>query len=444
MFQRLIKKRDFWIVLALFLSAGFFRIFFLDLIEFKADEAFTIYEMENFFSSPYLMQVGPISSTKVYNPPLYNYLMIVLSSVSREPQFISFLIALINSICIPLFYLVVKKFYPAKIALIASVLMALSPLSILYSRKIWNTNLLMPFCLAYFYFLHQIALKNDKKAYFGLFLSLILASQIHLSSFFLTLAILGTLFILKKKINIKTTLLGVIIALIPVISYLYRQVTSNPICIDCQAILNYQSSNLSFDPGNFIRQFQIIGGIYFWDSLGTDYNLFLSNYPIIKFLNFVFTLEYLIPLIGIFLLIKYKSKYLFIPLILGLMATILFLTRTPSYIYHTIVASPLIFVFYALSLENLEKFFKSKKIVLLIFLIILISNIIFEIFFYKFLSEKKTIQGYYGPIFKITKEFVENKLAPYKDLPNFERIKIYGYVFSQYPDFEEQISKYLK
>lgn len=433
------KKTLYLTTALLLISASIFRIFFLDLVEFKADEAYTVYELESFYASPYLMEVGPISSTKVYNPPFYNYLMIVLSFFSREPQVLSFIIGLISTICVPIFYLLVRKYYSNQIALWSALLMALSPISILYSRKIWNTNLLLPFCLAYFYFLHQVILKKDKKSYLGLFLTLILASQIHLSALFLTVALTVCLLIWKKKINFKAALIGILLALIPALPYLYRQF---PVCIDCQALFSYQSSNLSFDPENFIRPFQIVNGIYFQDSLGTDYQLFLDQYPYVKVLNVIFVFEFLIPILGIILLIKQKSKFIFIPVIMGLMVLILFITRTPAYIYHTITISPFIYLFYALSLESLGKRFKSNLLPILILIIILVSNFIFQASFIKFISEKKDIKGYYGPIFSLTDEFVKKQIMPYQSLPDYQRIRIFALAFSQFPPFHLRMAEY--
>lgn len=431
----------FWIIL-LFAASAIFRMFFLDLIEFKNDEALTVYQLENFYSHPYLMQTGPISSTKVYNPPFYNYLMIMLSFFSRDPQFLSFVIGLINTLCVPLFYLLVKKYYSNTTAILAAFLMALSPISILYSRKIWNTNLLMPFCLAYFYFLMQVIIKKDKKSYLGLFLTLVLMTQIHASGLFLTISTILTLIFLKRKINFKYALIGLILGLIPALPYFYREISSNPICIDCQAFIKYQSSNLNFDFGNILRPFQVVNGVYFFDPLGLDYNLFLEKFPLIKFINLVFYLEYAVPVLGIYLLIKYKSKHLYLLLISGLVILLLILTRSTSYIYHTRIISPLIILVYALSLELMQKFFKSKKIALAIFLIISLSNIIFEISFYKFLFDKKIIKGDYGPIFAVTKTYAQNQIEPYKDLPNYQQIKIYSYVFSVFPDFHYHLGEY--
>lgn len=431
----------FWIIF-LFAVSAIFRMFFLDLIEFKQEEAFTVYELEKFYSHPYLMQVGPISSTKVYNPPLYNYLMIGLSFFSRNPQFLSLMIAFINTLCVPLFYLLVKKYYSNRTALLASFLMALSPMSILYSRKIWNTNLLMPFCLAYFYFLMQVVTKKDKKSYLGLFLTLALASQIHLSGLFLTIATILSLIFLKIKINFKYALIGLILGLIPALPYFYRQFSSNPICIDCQTLIKYQSSNLNFDFGNVLRPFQVANGVYFFDALGQDYNLFLEKFPLIKIINFIFYLEYAIPIFGIYLLIRYKSRHTYLLLILGLVILQLILIRTTSVIYHTRIISPLIILIYALSLESIQKFFKSKKIMLGIFLIFLASNTIFEVSFYKFISDKKIIRGDYGQIFAVTKTFAQNQTKPYKNLPNYQQIKTYAYVFSQFPRFNYQLAVY--
>lgn len=77
-----------------------------------------------------------------------------------------------------------------------------------------------------------------------------------------------------------------------------------------------------------------------------------------------------------------------------------------------------------------------------IILIILISNVIFETSFDKFISEKKVIKGYYGPIFAVTKAFAQEQIQAYASLPNYQQIKIYAYVFSQFPPFHARLGEY--
>src|SRR3990167_7045496 len=104
------KNPIVWVVI-FFLLSSIFRLSNLDLIEFKSDEATTVYQTVQFFESPYLIERGLISGTGVYNFPLFNYLMVALGVFSKDPQFLSGMIALINSLLVAVFFLMVKKFY---------------------------------------------------------------------------------------------------------------------------------------------------------------------------------------------------------------------------------------------------------------------------------------------------------------------------------------------
>lgn len=130
----------FWILIIL-LGAAFLRILYLDLIEFKLDEATIVYQTVQFYLNPYLIQRGLISGLGVYNFPLFNYLIILIAIFSRDPQFISFLIALINTILIPFFYLIIRRYYNHMTAVFVAFLLAFSPWAVLFSRKIWAQDL---------------------------------------------------------------------------------------------------------------------------------------------------------------------------------------------------------------------------------------------------------------------------------------------------------------
>jgi len=60
----------------------------------------------------------------------------------------------------------------------------------------------------------------------------------------------------------------------------------------------------------------------------------------------------------------------------------------------------------------------------------ILSNIIFEISFNKFLAEKKVINSGYGQIFSVTEEYVNKIVEPYKYQPDYEQIKAYAYIFA--------------
>jgi 4-amino-4-deoxy-L-arabinose transferase-like glycosyltransferase len=421
----------FWSIL-IFSFASFFRIFFLDLIEFKFDEAFTVFELNNFFSNPYLMQQGPIQSTGVYNYPFYNYLMIILSLPSRNPVFLSFLIALINSFSIVLLYLLIKRFYGNFIAVFSSLILAFSPWSILLSRKIWIPDLILPFVIFSFYYFHKLIIKSDRKSSFLLFFSLSLLFQLHATGIFFTIAVILILFLFKKTFYFKNALLGFGTGFIFAIPYFLKQLFSNPFCIDCLSFFSYQSTPRPFDIYNFLRPFQLLGGLNFNTVIGNDYILFINFFPFLDITNYIFIIEALFILLGIYYILKFKKEYIYLVLFLLFIPFFYFISKTPSYTQYFASLIPISALILAFSFKYLFSFkhLFLKILAIIIFVIFIATNIFFEYSFYNFLKQKKTVDGDYGSIFSVNEILVTNSTSPYIFSPYYNELKNYSYMFT--------------
>lgn len=435
------KNTFIWTII-IFICAASFRLTNLGLIEFKLDEARDVYEMNQFWQNPHLLERGTVQSTGVYNPPLWYYFLILISLPSRDPQYLSFVIGLINCIAVAGFYLVVRKFYGQTLGIVAGLLMAFSPWMIIFSRKIWAPDLIFPLVVVWFYFLHLIVIPtkvgihtnnlyrsriksgmteeggvnygNNRWAWLGLVLTLMLLAQLHASGIFLGLASIIVITIItvitKTRINFKFALLGFLISLIPLIPYLIYQLQNN--CPDCQAYVTYQQGEALgavpfFDPNSFLRPFQFIGGSGFQNALGEEgLGDFVEKYPLIGVINFVFLLEFIIFILGIVFLIKQK-RYVLLG-ILGLAAILIFITRTPGYLYYFLIVSPILILIYSLGIILISQKMGRIGLISLIGLILL-SNIVFTFSFYKYLSETKIVPGDYGQIYSLLKEQAQEK-----------------------------------
>ncbi len=430
-----------WVIFLL-IAAAIFRIFFLDLIEFKGDEATTVYEIQKFYDKPYLFQVGTRQSTGFYSPPLYNFLMVLLSLYSRHPQIISLVIAVMNTISVIVFYFLIRRYYAELTARFGSVLLALSPIPILFSRKIWSPDVVLWFVLPIFYFTHEFLIKRSQKAAFGLFLSLSLLIQLHPTGIFLSAAIIITMLVLKVRINFYKSLTGFFLGLIFAIPFFYREFTSNPICIDCSLFLqNQQESTFPFDFRHLALPFQLTNGLYFPNILGADYSAFLKVNSLINLINIAGIISVILPLLSLFFILKKQKKYLFLLLIIAPLPILYFITRTRFSIHYYIVLIPFITLLYVLPIQIIKN--KLLKVFFIATLLTLIfSNFIFEINFNSFLSYKKNIRGDYGKIFALTDEFVQSQVKQYRDLPDYDKILTYSYVFSQYPPFHQRMGEY--
>lgn len=438
------KNNIFWLFMILF-GAAFFRIFFLDLIEFKLDEALTVFQTVQFYSNPYLIQRGLISGIGVYNFPLFNYLIIILSVFSRDPQFLSFFIALINTILVPIFYLIIRKYYDQITSIFAGFLLAFSPWAIIFSRKIWAQDLILLLLIPLFGLLHELIIRKKTNFTLPIFIILTLLTQLHASGLFLSVASVLIFILLRVKINIQKAILGVVIGIILMIPYFAFQLSSNPICSDCEAFFKYQNMPRTYDVYDLIRPFQLMNGQGYHFILGNSYDDFASFFPFLNTLKYFFLLSFLIPLAGIFFILTKKRNYLFIILYLTIIPLLYFVTRTISYMHYFVILIPFVVILYALSFSSLYDLTKKtffKTIICLIFAIFILANIIFLYSFNQYLSSAKVIKGDYGPIYALTKQVVNNEIGKYNSLSYYNELKSYTYVAIWFKDFHTKLGEF--
>lgn len=434
----------FWILIFL-LGAGYFRIFFLNLIEFKLDEATTVYQTVQFFLNPHVIQRGLISGIGVYNFPLFNYLVIILGVFSRDPQFITFLIALINTLLVPIFYLIIRKYYDHITAIFSAFLLAFSPWAIIFSRKIWAQDLILMLLIPLFALLHELIIRKKIYLTMPVFILLVLLVQLHASGFFLLVTTILVLIILRIRFNVWQALVGILIGLIPAIPYLVFQLTSVPVCTDCEAFFKYQNLPRTFDIYNLVRPFQLMNGQGYHFTLGESFDSFVSFFPFLAILKYFFLSSFLVPLAGVVFILTKKRNYFFLILYLVFIPLLYFVTRTIAYMHYFVILIPFIVVLYAISFSgfyNLVKMKLFKILIILVFIIFISANIIFLYSLNQFLSFNKTIKGDYGPIFSLTKQSVENEIGKYNSLPYYDEIQGHAYVYYWSKDFHNKLGEF--
>lgn len=426
------KKNIVWIII-IFLLSSIFRLFFLDLMEFKSDEATIVYQTVRFFDHPYLIQRGLISGTGAYNFPLFNYLMIIPAMWSRDPQFLSWVIALINSLLVSVFFLFVKRYYDLITAVFASLLLAFSPWGVIFSRKIWAQDLILLFLIPFFWALHELILFKNSKVVLPMFALLTLLVQLHGSGIFLSFVTILILLILRVRISFKSAIAGILIGLIPSLPYFFFQLNSFPSCSDCEALLKYQNSFRAFDFNIFLRPFQIISGLGYHFVLGKTYADFTAAYPLVNLLKYVFITGFFVTIMGIFFVFFKKRKYLFLVIYFIIIPFLYFITKTPAYMHYFVIIILMSVLLFAISMSSVYALVRGKflkTLILAYFLLFLISNITFLTFFYRFLDLQKNIEGDYGPVYSLTKSFIEKETSSYNSLSYYNQLKSYAYIYA--------------
>lgn len=429
-----------------------FRLFTLNNIEFKADEALFVYLTNQLYANSHFVSTGIPSSTGIQNFPLFNYFLYIIGFFSQNPIYLSLIIASLNCISVIGFYFFLKKHFNTFIANSASLLLAVSPWNILLSRKIWPQDVIIILVIGFFYFLFNYFENKKAKNIFWSFLILSLLFQLHGSGIFFAIAT-AIIFLLQKiRLPLKHASLGFITGLLPGLPFIIYQVFPDPFCPDCIRFIEFQSIPKVFDFFNFTRPFIFLGSLEFITILGEDFQIFISKNPVIDLFNLITYLFYIFCILSsIFLIFKLKDKrkifsnlkMLIISLYIFIIPTLYFLTRTPSYFHYFVIISPLLFILIGFILNKVSAVTpRAKFVTLLIISLFLFSNIAFNFSFYKFINITKDISGDYGSIFPLTDNLTNEYLIQYKSLPYYDELKYYTYIFIRTPQLNTRTAEF--
>jgi 4-amino-4-deoxy-L-arabinose transferase-like glycosyltransferase len=172
----------FDMLLWLFIVAGIVaRLSRLDAMEFKHDEFTHVLSGYRAFvhpwSTPLLGEQGVNVSPGVF---FYQFLSVPVA-VTRDPVWIARFIALVNVASIFALFRLVRGVFTSQVALWTTALFATTPWMIVFSRKIWNPDLIVPFLLLTLWCLFSAMQRYAQWKVIAFAVSLALVSQLHLS-----------------------------------------------------------------------------------------------------------------------------------------------------------------------------------------------------------------------------------------------------------------------
>ncbi|NCN58323.1 hypothetical protein GW940_00205 [Candidatus Microgenomates bacterium] len=411
------------------LVAAIFRITNLDLIEFKGDEAINLYLAARPVFGHSLPPGGTISSIGIVNPPLLNYILFPFALISTNPKIVSLLIGLLNSVTIGLLYLVYRHYYGFKSALISCIFIALSPWAIIYSRKVWAQDFILPLMVPLILSVHKIV-KEKKPRYWILyaFISLLLI-QLHQPSLYFVAIVSLLIIVQQRKVSIKYSAIGIVLGLLPLIPYLIFQLgNSCPACASYTAASQRFSEN--YDLILFFRPLQIMSQGGFRFILGEDVLTMANSYPLLFSLRRIFYFEYLLIPLGGFLFLKQFPKLKILVWICILLPAIYFVSKVVPHMHYFVTLIPFLALLlgtaFAWLIKNKHLAIKYSSIVVLVLLISI--SIWYNLVFFDLLRNKQEIKGDYGTIFAVTEKRTNQIYDKYKDLPEYEEILLNSYV----------------
>ncbi len=401
-----------------------FRVTFTNLIEFKGDEALLLLLSTRPMYSNFFAQTGTVSSVAIANPPLINYLLFPFVTFSRNPDTVSFFIGVINSLAIVLFFFTIKKYHKERTAVFSTILLCLSPWAIIYSRKIWNPDFILPLFVILFFSVHKIV-KEKRNDYWIVYIvfSLFLV-QIHLINlifiFFLTLLILK-----DNRPKARNIILGLFVGLLPIIPYIIFEINNN--CPDCKSFIESRARlTTNFSPQLLLKPFQITGISGFDFLIGNKF----TNLTKINLISKILLLFYPLLISGVFLFYKENKKYRVFVYATFLTPIFYFLLRIENLMHYFIILLPIIYLIvgYLFSFLTTHKIKYVRSLGYSLFFVVIICYTALNIQLFVYLSRNTNIEGDYGSIFSYTKAQNLKILSKYRKDIHFEEMFLFSYV----------------
>jgi 4-amino-4-deoxy-L-arabinose transferase-like glycosyltransferase len=353
-------RHERWLLLAILCAAAFVRLWRLDLMEFKYDEAeacrlaYHVLGDQLPDGANHVPLTGLRASVGLPNPPLFVYALALPLSLSRSPYAAVIFIALCNVVAVWLCYWAGRRFFSPFVGLTAAALYALSPWAIAYSRKIWAQDL-MPVIVCLFLLLaHEFLVLKKPRALAGLILLAAAAIQLHFSALIL-LGVLGFILLTgRPAFHWRWFACGTAAALLLYAPYFYHFAATQG--SDFAALREYRQAWVGRMPAGerlllAIRYtFAVSNADEFAYLTGTSWRLFFP-------LSLVSGLATITALVRACLRARTQTVFparLMLAVWFGLPALGLFVTGIQPSPHYFIILYPLPFLGLALALEKLE------------------------------------------------------------------------------------------
>lgn len=416
--MRKIQQRYHWFTMILWVLIAMglvVRMMQLPLMEFKGDE---FHFLTQSFLHPFALgQIHDVRSPfPIPHPPSFAYFLAIPASLTIDPVAITASIAWLNIIGLWMFYGFCRRVFGKNVARISTALLASMPWAVLFSRKIWNPDLVFPCQMLFLIsFEHLIRSYKPWKLYVFVIM-LVLFLQAHLLSLFSIIPVAIVLYMvhlpMTRSHSVKAAALFIVLFL-PYISYIFGTRTGG-----ITTIAQYFSSGgLDFSAlhHNILWWARTSTGLGFDYLLGPDaYQFFLQVYHI-QWIPYVFAWYVMAAACGVLWILSRMMRdifwyakdayppYLLILFFLTLWSVLLPLLLTaahtvgpPHYWVSIIIVLPICFGVLADEVLHVAPRF-LKNIVQGGIILVVSCQILFLFSFYGFLqNHHERITGDYG------------------------------------------------
>jgi hypothetical protein len=213
-----------WEIYPLLLLASFLRLYQLSWTEFDADQAVLTSLPRMALAHGLIPGTGAFASIGLANPPGYVYVFLPIAAATANALVDALFTALLNVLAILLTYLFVRRYCGRLAGACAALLFAVAYQPVLYSRFLWQPNLLPFFTLLFIIALFRGVVEH-RSGWFAVALPLwSFLLQLHLLALYLAVPLVLALALAPHTVRWRDVLLGVAVSCLLFLTYLVWEV----------------------------------------------------------------------------------------------------------------------------------------------------------------------------------------------------------------------------
>jgi 4-amino-4-deoxy-L-arabinose transferase-like glycosyltransferase len=212
------------------------RLYQLNATEFDEDQAMVFRMARDAVVHGLLPATSNIASIRIVNPPGVIYLLMLPAAFSADPLWGAVFVALLNVLAVVLTYFFVRRYFGRLAAVVAGMFYATAYNSVLFSRFIWQQNMIAPFVVLFFFALFWGVVDRRKGWLFPALFLLGLLVQLHETTILLAIPLALAVVLAPETVRWRDLAFGLVSLVLIFFTYLLWEISTK--FFDITVILN--------------------------------------------------------------------------------------------------------------------------------------------------------------------------------------------------------------
>ena len=215
-----------WEIYPILFIAGFLRLYLINTSEFDEDQAMVFRMAYDAIHHGLVPATSNFSSIHLANPPAVVSLLMLPAAFSANPLWGAVLVGLFNVAAVLLTYIFVRRYYGRFAGIIAALLYATAAQPLLYSRFIWQQNMIAPFVVLFLFALFRGVVERRTGWLFPALLLLGILVQLHETTIILVVLLPVALLLAPGTLRWRDLVLGIGSLLLIFSTYLVWEIST--------------------------------------------------------------------------------------------------------------------------------------------------------------------------------------------------------------------------